>query len=88
MAIPAIDAVVTDVVLMAERHGLFERFVQSARISGQRTPQKNHADRYQHHRQQAHPEKKSESSMEKLRHVDRPVTFCSLQNLHCQQRLR
>jgi hypothetical protein len=88
MAIPAIDTVVTDVVLMAERHGLFERFVQSPRISGQRTPQKYHADRDHHHRQQAQPEKKSESPMKKLRHVDRPIAFFSLKNVHRQQRLR
>jgi hypothetical protein len=78
MAIAAIDTIIADVVLMAERHGLFERFVQSARITGRCTPQKNHADRDHHHRQQTHSEKKSEASMEKLRHVDRPITFWSL----------
>jgi hypothetical protein len=88
MAIPAIDTVVTDMVLMAERHRLFERFVQSTWITGQRTPQKYYAGCDHHRRQQAQAEKKSESPMEKLRHVDRPIAFLLLRDVHCQQSLR
>jgi hypothetical protein len=77
MAIPAIDTVVTDMVLVAERHRLFERFVQSAWITGQRTPQKYYAGCDHHRRQQAQSEKKSESPMKKLWHVDRPIDTSS-----------
>jgi hypothetical protein len=88
MAIPAIDTVVTDMVLVAERHRLFERFVQSTWKTGQRTPQKYYAGCDHHCRQQAQSEKKPESPMKKLRHVDRPIAFLLLKDVHCQQSLR
>src|ERR1700722_8132136 len=76
MAIAAVDAVVTDVVLMAKGHRLFERFIQAARIVSQRTPQKDRTNRDNRQRQQPHPEVKPESPMEKLCHVNDPVAFC------------
>jgi hypothetical protein len=80
LAIPPIDTVVADMVLMAERHRLFERFVQSAWMTGQRT-QKYYAGCDHHRRQQAQAEKKSESPTKKLRHVDRPIAFLLLENV-------
>lgn len=75
MTVPAVDAVITRVVLVAERHWLFERNVFPCWIGNARAPRKNSGHANHNCRDEPDAKQKSEAFRKKLRHASRDFSF-------------